>query len=151
MPSWQFYMQQSFLRQLIFTQKIYNIKPLLWITTFRNNANKSVQVPILSYQALYLPCIDLIFPSVKALLHYALIHLRFYFSHVFARVMTRVFDTNMLVSKTRVKTREKSKTRAQRETMFLYYTMRWVKTRVSCVFLAFLFTNANQKHSVIGA
>ena len=55
------------------------------------------------------------------------------------------------------KTREKSKTRAQ-----LYYTMHWVKTRVSCVFLAFfsrfshvfiafLFTNANQKHSVIGA
>ena len=37
--------------------------------------------------------------SVKALLHYALIHLRFYFS--------RVFDTNMLVSKTREKTREK--------------------------------------------
>ena len=29
------------------------------------------------------------------------------------------------------KTREKSKTRAQRETMFLYYTMRWVKTRVA--------------------
>ena len=29
--------------------------------------------------------------------------------------------------------RENSKTRAQRETMFLYYTMRWVNTRVSCV------------------
>ena len=35
------------------------------------------------------------------------------------------------------KTREKSKTRAQRETMFLYYTVRWVKTRVSCVLVAF--------------
>ena len=27
--------------------------------------------------------------------------------------------------------------RAQRETMYLYYTMRWVKTQVSCLFLAF--------------
>ena len=35
------------------------------------------------------------------------------------------------------KTREKSKTREKRETMYLYYTMRWVKSRVSCVFLAF--------------
>ena len=35
------------------------------------------------------------------------------------------------------KTREKSKTRAQRETMFLYYTMRWVKMRISCVLVAF--------------
>ena len=35
------------------------------------------------------------------------------------------------------KTREKSKTRDQRGTMFLYYTMRWVKTRVSCVLVTF--------------
>ena len=46
--------------------------------------------------------------KLKALLHYALIHLRFYFS--------RVFDTNMLVSKTRVKPRENSeKNKKKRE------------------------------------
>ena len=54
------------------------------------------------------------------------------------------------------KTREKSKTRAQRKTMFLYYTMRWVKTQVSCVLVAFWSRfghkhcqNANPTHSVI--
>ena len=78
-----------------------------------------------------------------------LFHLAFFIlPRVFPRVFPRVLDTNMLVSKTREKTREKhekntrktrekSKTRAQRETMFLYYTMRWVKTRVSCVLVAF--------------
>ena len=52
------------------------------------------------------------------------------------------------------KTREKSKTRAQREKMFLYYTMRWPKTRVSRVLLVFcsrfvhkLYQNANPTHN----
>ena len=54
------------------------------------------------------------------------------------------------------KTREKSKTQAQREKRFLYYIMRWAKTRVSCVLLAFClrfahktYQNANPTHSVI--
>ena len=72
----------------------------------------------------------------------------------------------MLVSETRVKRKKNKKRPAQREKMFLYYTMRWVKhssqlrfshvllafySRFTRVLLAFLFTNANQKHSVIGA
>ena len=51
---------------------------------------------------------------------------------------------------------------AQREKMFLYYTMRWVKMRVSCVFLAFFShfahvfahkacLNTNPMHGVIWA
>ena len=49
----------------------------------------------------------------------------------FPRVFPRVYDTNMLVSKTREKRTknarkktEKSKTQAQREKRILYYTMR---------------------------
>ena len=49
------------------------------------------------------------------------------------RIFICVLDTNMLVYK-----REKI---TQREKMFLYYTMRWVKTQASCIFLAFLLTN----------
>ena len=88
-------------------------------------------------------------------------------SRVYSRVYSRVFpcihDTNMFVSKTRVKTREKCKknarkfkTRAQREKMFLYYTMRWAKSRVSCVLVAFWsrfahkhYQNSNPLYSVI--
>ena len=46
----------------------------------------------------------------KALLHYALFHSRFGFFlsfWIFSRVFTHVFDINMLVSKARVKMREK--------------------------------------------
>ena len=98
---------------------------------------------------------------LKALLHYVLFHLHFGFISCFSCTFPRVYDTNMLVSKTRVKTREKrggkkggktrekcetnarktrekSKTRAQCEKMFLYYTMRWVKVRVSCILFMFL-------------
>ena len=44
---------------------------------------------------------------VKALLHFALFHSRF------SRVFPRIYDTNMLVSKTRVKTQEKCKENAR--------------------------------------
>ena len=37
--------------------------------------------------------------TLKALLHYALFHLHVYFSCVFSCALTRVLDTNMLVSK----------------------------------------------------
>ena len=55
--------------------------------------------------------------------------------------------------------REKNpKTQAQREKMFLYFTMRWAKTQVSCGFLAFCscfahkpYQNANPTHNVIWA
>ena len=84
------------------------------------------------------------FSNVKALLHYALTHLRFYFSRVsLAFSLAFLIPTCWYPKRERKrernarKTREKSKTRAQRETMFLYYTMRWVKTRVSCVLVAF--------------
>ena len=46
----------------------------------------------------------------KALLHYALFHSRFLFSRVFPRV----YETNILVSKTRVKTQEKCKKNARK-------------------------------------
>ena len=54
---------------------------------------------------------------------------------------------------------EKSKSGAQHEKMFLYYTMHWAKTQVSCVLLVFcmhfgcilltFYQNANATHSVI--
>ena len=52
------------------------------------------------------------------------------------------FETNMLVSKREEKRKEKAKKMredcpTQHEKMFLYYTIRWVKTRASCIFLAF--------------
>ena len=65
--------------------------------------------------------------SLKALLHYALSHWRFYFT---SRFSSRFRYQHVGIQNAREnarKTREKSKTRAQRETMFLYYTMRWVK------------------------
>ena len=77
---------------------------------------------------------------LKALLHYALTHLRFYFSRVSLAffIQTCWYPKRERKRERNVrKTREKSKMRAQRETMFLYYTMRWVKTRVSCVLVAF--------------
>ena len=56
------------------------------------------------------------------------------------------------------KKREKREKIARREKMFLYYTIRWVKTQTSCVFLAFfwhflafLLTNLTKTHSVIWA
>ena len=49
-----------------------------------------------------------LFEKIKALLHYALSHWRFY------RVFPRVIDTNMLVSKTREKTREKREKNARK-------------------------------------
>ena len=53
--------------------------------------------------------------GLKASIHYALIHLRFCISHVLTRILTSVFDTNMLVSKARVKTREKREKNQKRE------------------------------------
>ena len=55
--------------------------------------------------------------SVKALLHYALFHLCFRFLSRLSQIF-HVFDTNMSVSKTRVKTREKSKTRENIRILF---------------------------------
>ena len=66
----------------------------------------------------------------------------------FSRVFPRVYDTNMLVSKTRVKTQEKCKKNARK----IQNTMRWAKnasqlrfarvllafcSRFACVLLAF--------------
>ena len=45
--------------------------------------------------------------TVKALSHYALFHWRFGFFSRFCHVYPQVYDTNMLVSKTQVKTQEK--------------------------------------------
>ena len=64
----------------------------------------------------------------------------FLLSRVFTRVLdafTRVLDNNMSVSKTRVKTQENYPTQGKRKNIFLYYTMRLVKTPASCVFLVF--------------
>ena len=84
---------------------------------------------------------------LKALLHYALSHWRFYFTSRFSfyLVFFLAFSSRFRYQHVGIqnarekarKTQEKSKTRAQRETMFLYYTMRWVKTRVSCVLVVF--------------
>ena len=92
----------------------------------------------------------------------------FYF-HVFfsrfSRVFPRVYDTNMLVSKTRVKTQEKhmknvrkvknaSPTREDVSILHFFITLFYFHvfySRFTRALLAFLFTNANQKHSVIGA
>ena len=81
---------------------------------------------------------------LKALLHYALFHSRFLFSRVFLAFSLAFWIPTCWYQKRERKreknarkTQEKSKTRAQRETMFLYYTMGWVKTRVSCVLVAF--------------
>ena len=63
------------------------------------------------------------------------------FTYVFIVLTIFHFDSRfgfwIFASENARKTREKSKTRAKREKMFLYYTMRWVTTRASCVFLAF--------------
>ena len=85
-----------------------------------------------------------------SLLHYALFHSPFFFFFarifltffkiffsLYSHVFTHVFDTNMLVFKTQVKMREKCEGKKTTRIFFLYYTMRWVKTQVSCVFLAF--------------
>ena len=103
-----------------------------------------------------------------------LFHLTFFIlPRVFPRVFPRVLDTNMLVSKTRVKTREKREKNARKiknasptrdNVSILHYALgknasqlRFSRvflafySRFTRVFLAFLFTNANQKHSVIGA
>ena len=81
----------------------------------------------------------------------------------FSRVFPGVYDTKMLVFKTRMKTQEKckknmrkSKTRAQREKMFLYYTMRWAKNSSQLLAFSLRFAhkpyqNANPKHSVLWA
>ena len=114
-------------------------------------------------------CLGIFYLGLKALLHYALFHWRFSFYLTFfilPRVFPRVLDTNMLVSKTRVKTREKREKNARKiknasptrdNFSILHYALgkNASQLRFSHVFLefflAFLFTNANQKHSVIGA
>ena len=82
-----------------------------------------------------------------------LFHLAFF---ILPRVFPRVHVGIQNARENARKTREKSKTRAQRQTMFLYYTMRWVKTRISCVLVVFWMRfghkhcqNANPTHSVI--
>ena len=91
----------------------------------------------------------------KGLLHYALIHLRFLF---FSR-FSRVFDTNMLVSKTRVKTREKCERKIKNASptrdnvSILHYAMgkNVSQLRFSRVLLAFFsrFCSQTQTKSIV--
>ena len=104
--------------------------------------------------------------STKGLITLCVESLAFLFFSRLSRVFTHVFDTNMLVSKMRVKTREKREKNARKiknaspkrdNVSILHYALG--KTRVSCVFLAFFsrFTRVfvhkhkPKSYSVIGA
>ena len=76
-------------------------------------------------------------------LHYALFHSHFLF---FSRFSSHFLYKHVGIRNARKKG-EISKTQAQRERFFLYYNMRWVRTRACCVFLGFLLTNLNKTQS----
>ena len=75
--------------------------------------------------------------TAKALLHYALFHWRFFiFPRVFLfslRLSLGFCYQHVGIKNARKNVRKREKI-GQHEKSFLYYTMLWVKTRVSCVF-----------------
>ena len=103
------------------------------------------------------------FETLKALLHYALYHWCFSFYLAFfilPRVFPRVLDTNMLVSKTRVKTRGKREKNARKNNnasptrdivSILHYALgkNASQMRFSRVFLAFFSCFCSQTKSIV--
>ena len=89
----------------------------LWLIVHVDFKNVACQIQKVSHvmSPIFLPLsISFMrYVGFKGLLHYPLFHAQFLFFSGFSCVFTRAFDTNILVSKTQVKTCEKRKKNAR--------------------------------------